>query len=97
MALLTLDPDAALRLAATHGLDATDPAFTQAPAVQSAAAAAVDAVNAGLARHEQVKRFAVLPQDFSQAAGEVTPTMKLRRRHVAERYAAEIDALYASA
>jgi long-chain acyl-CoA synthetase len=55
----------------------------------------VDDVNRDRSRFEQVKRFAILPRDFTMEAGEVTPTLKLRRRAVQEHFAAEIDALYA--
>jgi long-chain acyl-CoA synthetase len=55
----------------------------------------VDAWNRDKASFEQVKRFAVLPRDFSAEEDEVTPTMKLRRRIVAEHFADEIEALYA--
>jgi long-chain acyl-CoA synthetase len=54
----------------------------------------VDEVNRERARVEQIKRFAILPRDFSQDEGEVTPTLKLKRRVVHEHFAAEIDALY---
>jgi long-chain acyl-CoA synthetase len=55
----------------------------------------VDAVNRDRVRVEQIKRFAVLPRDFSQEAGELTPTLKLRRRVVQEHFSAEIERLYA--
>jgi long-chain acyl-CoA synthetase len=55
----------------------------------------VDGYNAGKASFEQVKRFAILPRDFSAEEDEVTPTMKLRRKIVGEHFAGEIDALYA--
>ena len=55
----------------------------------------VDDVNRDRSRFEQVKRFAILPRDFTMEDGEVTPTLKLRRRAVQEHFAAEIDALYA--
>jgi len=51
-------------------------------------------VNARLARFETVKRFAVLPRDFTVEEGELTPTLKLRRHAIAERHAARIEALY---
>jgi long-chain acyl-CoA synthetase len=54
----------------------------------------VDAVNRDRVRVEQIKRFAVLPRDFSQEAGELTPTLKLRRRVVQEHFSDEIEALY---
>jgi long-chain acyl-CoA synthetase len=57
----------------------------------------VDGYNAGKASFEQVKRFAILPRDFSAEEDEVTPTMKLRRKIVGEHFAGEIDALYADA
>jgi long-chain acyl-CoA synthetase len=45
-------------------------------------------------RVEQIKRFAILPRDFTQEDGEVTPTLKLRRKVVHEHFSAEIEALY---
>jgi long-chain acyl-CoA synthetase len=56
----------------------------------------VDDVNRDRVRVEQIKRFAILPRDFTQEAGEVTPTLKLRRRVVHEHFGDEIDALYSS-
>ena len=46
------------------------------------------------ARVEQVKKVAILPRDLSQEGGELTPTMKVKRNVVAEKYAGEVDALY---
>jgi long-chain acyl-CoA synthetase len=60
------------------------------PAVQNA----VDEVNAELSRFEQIKRFTILPRDFTLEAGEVTPTLKLKRRTCQEHFAAEIEDLY---
>jgi long-chain acyl-CoA synthetase len=60
------------------------------PAVQRA----VDEVNSELSRFEQIKRFTILPRDFTLEDGEVTPTMKLKRRVCQEHFAAEIEALY---
>jgi long-chain acyl-CoA synthetase len=54
----------------------------------------VDDVNRDLSRFEQIKRFAILPRDFSPEEGEVTPTLKLKRRVCQEHFAAEIEALY---
>ena len=54
----------------------------------------IDAVNAGLARYETIKRFALLADDFSEAGGELTPSQKLKRRVVEKKYASVIDALY---
>ena len=54
----------------------------------------VDDVNRDRVRVEQVKRFAILPRDFTQEEGELTPTLKLRRRVVQEHFADEIEQLY---
>jgi long-chain acyl-CoA synthetase len=56
--------------------------------------AIVDGVNGELSRFEQIKRFSILPRDFSAEEDEVTPTLKLKRRVVAEHFAAEIERLY---
>jgi long-chain acyl-CoA synthetase len=56
----------------------------------------VDDVNSRHSRFEQIKRFEIIPRDFSAAEGEVTPTLKLRRRVCQEHFAAEIEALYAA-
>jgi long-chain acyl-CoA synthetase len=77
-ALVTLDPEAGLTP------EAADQRIQQI----------VDEVNAGLSRFEQVKRFAILPRDFSMAEGELTPTLKLKRRVCEEHFASEIEALY---
>jgi long-chain acyl-CoA synthetase len=55
---------------------------------------AVDDVNRELSRYEQIKRYTILPRDFSAEEGEVTPTLKLKRRVCQEHFAAEIEALY---
>jgi long-chain acyl-CoA synthetase len=80
-ALITLDDD---ELAKTNG----DP--------QDLVQTVVDSVNADLSRFEQIKKFAILPRDFSQEEGEVTPTLKLKRRICEQHFAAEIESLYAS-
>jgi len=95
-ALLVLDPDGAAAWAASHGMDGADPvALAADPRVRAALDEAVEAANARLARVEQIKRFAVLPELWEPGGDELTPTMKLKRRPIAEKYAAEIEALYA--
>ena len=81
-ALITIDP------AVSEGLSSGQ--------VEERVQAIVDGVNAELSRFEQIKRFRVLPRDFSADEGEVTPTLKLKRRACAEHFADEIEALYAS-
>jgi long-chain acyl-CoA synthetase len=51
-------------------------------------------VNSDLSRYEQIKRFTILPRDFTLEAGEVTPTLKLKRRVCLEHFSKEIEALY---
>jgi long-subunit acyl-CoA synthetase (AMP-forming) len=94
-ALLTLDPQRLPAVAAAAG----SPARTLAEAATCAAMRAhlereVERVNGALARYESVRRFAVLPAEFSIEGGELTPTMKLKRRVVYQKYAREIEALY---
>jgi long-chain acyl-CoA synthetase len=67
-----------------------DPA-TAAPKIQSV----VDQINGELSRFEQIKRFVILPRDFSADEDELTPTLKLKRRVCEQHFAAEIDRLYA--
>jgi long-chain acyl-CoA synthetase len=86
VALLTLDPEASAAYAGTHGEDA----------LRSEVAAAVERANARMARVEQIKRHRVLADDWMPGGVELTPTMKLKRRAIAERYAREIEELYAS-
>jgi long-chain acyl-CoA synthetase len=64
------------------------------PAVQAEYQALIDSVNQGLANFETIKRFQLVPDEWSMDSGELTPTMKLRRRVVTQRYAAEIAAFY---
>jgi len=65
------------------------------PQVRTLFQQAVDAVNADLAQFERVKKFALLPTEFTVAAGELTPTMKVKRRIIEERYRDLIERLYA--
>ena len=65
------------------------------PALRAELQRSVDAVNAEVSRVVQIKRFAVLPQDWTSDTGELTPTLKVRRQVVLEKYATEVDALYA--
>jgi long-chain acyl-CoA synthetase len=65
------------------------------PNVRERVQEVVDTANAELARPEQIKRFDVLPRDFSAEEGEITPTLKLKRRVCEQHFAAEVEALYA--
>jgi long-subunit acyl-CoA synthetase (AMP-forming) len=95
VALIVLDPDASVAFAREHVLaDAAPAAMAQEPAVLAEVGAGVERANSHLSRVEQIKRFKVLPCDWAPAGDELTPTMKLRRRPIEQKYAAEIDGLY---
>jgi long-chain acyl-CoA synthetase len=94
VALVTLDPDVAPRLAEDLGVPYDPAVMATDHRVRAVIQRDVDEVNGRFARIEQVKRFRILPRDLSQAEGELTPTLKLRRPVVTERYAAELAALY---
>ena len=95
-ALVTLDPVEVERWASENGIDADDAsALASDERVHALLQGVVDDVNRERSRFEQVKRFAILPRDFTLEHGEITPTLKVRRRAVQEHFAAEIDALYA--
>jgi long-chain acyl-CoA synthetase len=96
VALLVLDPDGAAAYAAANGLADASPAVLAANGeVRAAIAAAVAEANTHLSRVEQIKRFSVLPVDWLPDSDELTPTMKLKRRVIVKKYAADIDGLYA--
>jgi long-chain acyl-CoA synthetase len=95
VALLTLDPDEAPALAAELGIEPDLGAMARDERVREVVQREVDAANARFARIEQVKRFTVLEHDLTQAGGELTPTMKVKRGAVEERYGDELAALYA--
>jgi len=63
--------------------------------VQGLYAHAVDHVNATLAQFERIKKFHLLPREFTQEAGDLTPTLKVKRAVVEAKYRAEIEAMYA--
>ena len=88
-------PDVARETAAKHGLgDKPVRELVEHPVVMERVRRIVDAVNGHLATYARIKRFAVLPADFTQESGELTPTLKVKRRDVRQKYAAVIDSLY---
>jgi long-subunit acyl-CoA synthetase (AMP-forming) len=95
-ALIVLEPGACAAFAVAHGLaDASPAALAGEAAVQQEILAGIERANARLSRVEQIKRHEILPHDWEAGGDELTPTMKLRRKPIAEKYAAEIEALYA--
>ncbi len=95
VALVTLDPEEVAKLAEEKGWPADPAQIAERPEMREMIQQHVDSVNEKFARAEQVKKFAILPQDLSQEGGELTPTMKVKRAAVAEKHAAAIEQLYA--
>ncbi|MBA2241053.1 MAG: long-chain fatty acid--CoA ligase [Solirubrobacterales bacterium] len=95
IALVTLDPEEAATFASEHDLPTDIPSLAKTSEVQAAIEQRIEAINKKYARVEQVKRFEVLPEDLSQENGELTPTLKVKRNVVVEKYSDEIEAVYA--
>jgi long-subunit acyl-CoA synthetase (AMP-forming) len=94
-ALIVLDADFAPAWAAKQGIqDTTLESLAGEPGVRDVVQEGVDAANAKLARVEQIKRFAIVAGDWLAGGDELTPTMKLKRKPIAEKYAAEIEEMY---
>ncbi|MFD9264369.1 AMP-dependent synthetase/ligase [Streptomyces goshikiensis] len=98
VALLVLDAELAPAWAAARGIEADSPAALAAhPEVRQEIARAVEAANARLNRTEQIKRYRLLTEEWGPDSGELTPSLKLRRRVVREKYGPLIEALYEEA
>ena len=96
VALLTLDSEVAPAWAKAHGVEAISlPELAASPVVLAAVGEAVSAANERLARVQQVKRWRLLPVEWTADTEELTPTLKLKRRIVHAKYADDIDSLYA--
>jgi long-chain acyl-CoA synthetase len=86
-ALVTLDEPSARKVLPSGDL-------TKAPEIRTTIQAKIDEVNESLARVEQIKKFVILPKAFGIDSGELTPTMKIKRKVVAQMYAREIEGMY---
>jgi len=94
-ALVTLDADNVRAWASSNGLAAASlEQLASEPRVRELVAREIEDRNRELASFETVKRFHILPRDLSIEAGELTPTLKIRRRAVYDKYKTELDALY---
>src|SRR4051794_19676307 len=95
VALITLDPDVAPGFAKEHGIDeGSMESLAGEQAVIDEVQAGIDRANEQLARVEQIKKFKILPVDWEPGGDELTPTMKLKRKPIHEKYADEIEGLY---
>ena len=95
VALITLDPDYAPVWAKQNGLDGKSfEELAEEQKAREAVQAAVDEANAKMARVEQIKKFTILPEPWEPGGDELTPTMKLKRKPIDEKFAEQIEALY---
>jgi long-chain acyl-CoA synthetase len=97
VALVTLDPDVAKGWAKATGKPEDPAVLATDPTLREEIAKAVKAVNADLPSYSTIKEFAVLPADFTVEAGELTASMKVRRKFVETKYADVLDGFYAGA
>ncbi len=97
-ALVTLDEEAITKWASANGLDGkTYSDIVQAPQVKEMLEPYFKEVNKSLAKYESVKKFEVLPKDLSIDAGELTPSLKVKRKVVEKKYAGLLDSMYEGA
>jgi long-chain acyl-CoA synthetase len=94
-ALITLNEEIVRPWALAQGLSGTMAELAAHPKIVQILQGAVDKLNEGLASYESVKKFAILPQDLSQENGELTPTLKVKRKFCSEKYKAILDGFYA--
>jgi long-chain acyl-CoA synthetase len=94
--IVALDHEEAPEWAAAHGLEFEDlESFSRLPEVQEEVARAVAEANETVARVEQVKKWVIVPDGWTPDSGEITPSLKLKRRVVLDKYAEEIESMYA--
>jgi long-chain acyl-CoA synthetase len=94
-ALITLDAEAAMKWAEAHGMSGKAYAeVVKTDEVKQLIAPYVDEVNRSLAKYETVKQFAILPADLSIEEGELTPSLKVKRKVVEKKYAGLLDKMY---
>jgi long-chain acyl-CoA synthetase len=92
-ALITLNPETAAKWGADNGVPPGAPLFSD-PRLHARLQQAIDALNARQPSYSSIKRFVVLPRDFTQETGELTPTLKLKRKAVTKNNQALLDSLY---
>jgi long-chain acyl-CoA synthetase len=96
VALVTLDPEEAVKYAQEHNLPEDPAQLAQNPDLKAAIESHVEKINQSFARVEQVKKISILPHDLSQESGELTPTLKVKRAVVAQKHEGAIEQLYAA-
>jgi long-chain acyl-CoA synthetase len=94
-ALIALDPEEAPAWASSHGIEFVDPAtFSSSSEVRAEIQRSVDEVNSHVSRVETIRKFFIVPQEWSPDNGEVTPSLKVRRAVVMDKYASAIHEMY---
>ncbi|MDX6637877.1 MAG: long-chain acyl-CoA synthetase [Solirubrobacterales bacterium] len=94
VALVTLDAEEAEKFATERGEPTDAESLASSAAIREAVEGHVEKINEKFARVEQVKKIKILPHDLSQEGGELTPTLKVKRNVVADKYAGDIESLY---
>ena len=94
-ALVTLDEEAAPAWGREHGISGPLNDIAAHPRTLEEIGAAIEELNRSVSRPEQIKRFRVLDRDFTQERDEITPTLKVKRRRIADLYGPIIDEMYA--
>ena len=95
VALITLNADELTKFAREQGVLTSDPAaLVKHPKIVERVSRTVEEKNTNLQSYAKVKKFAILPVDFTPEGGELTPTLKVKRKVVAEKYKKELESLY---
>ncbi len=94
-ALITLDPDSLAEFAAEKNIDDDSlDAMTRHPEINALIDREMERINGKLAPYETIKKYTVLDRDFTQEEGEITPTLKLKRKVIVEKYQSQLESMY---
>jgi long-chain acyl-CoA synthetase len=93
--LVTLDPEAIGPWAAAHGKSGDVAALAEDPELLAEIQQGVDEANKAVSKAEAIRKFTVLPVDWTEEGGQLTPSLKLKRSVVMKEFAADVEALYA--
>jgi long-chain acyl-CoA synthetase len=93
-ALVTIDPDVFAPWAEQHGKRGSLAAFTDDPDLLAEIQSGVDEANRAVSQAESIRRFTVLPVDWTEEQGQLTPSLKLRRNVVMRQFRREVESLY---
>jgi long-chain acyl-CoA synthetase len=95
-ALVTLNRDEVIKYATENQILFSEYAeLIKKPKINARVQRAVDEMNRRLASFETIKKFIIVPEDFTIEGGELTPSLKVRRKQIARKYRSELDSLYA--